>query len=140
MIGKPEWFKMRKYGGWGLTPATWEGWVYLLVAIIPMAIISTLKLPDQTATMLMIAWALVLIVDVVDIMRKIKKDEREKAHEAIAERNALWFMIATLTAGIAYQAAAGVIKESVEIDPVILIALIGAMVAKAATHFYLRDK
>lgn len=29
MLGNPKWFKRRKYSGWGLTPATWQGWVYL---------------------------------------------------------------------------------------------------------------
>lgn len=30
MFGKPEWFKKKKWG-WGLTPITWQGWVYTLV-------------------------------------------------------------------------------------------------------------
>ncbi len=30
MFGKPEWFKEKTFG-WGLTPITWQGWVYTLV-------------------------------------------------------------------------------------------------------------
>jgi len=26
MIGNPEWFQRRKYGGWGIFPKTWQGW------------------------------------------------------------------------------------------------------------------
>lgn len=28
MIGKAEWFRERRYG-WGLTPVTWQGWIYV---------------------------------------------------------------------------------------------------------------
>ncbi len=30
MFGKPHWFRPKKIG-WGLTPITWQGWVYTLV-------------------------------------------------------------------------------------------------------------
>ena len=30
MFGKPQWFREKKLG-WGLTPVTWQGWVYALV-------------------------------------------------------------------------------------------------------------
>ena len=31
MFGKPQWFRPKRFG-WGLTPITWQGWVYALVA------------------------------------------------------------------------------------------------------------
>lgn len=30
MFGKPEWFRDHRFG-WGLSPATWQGWVYTTV-------------------------------------------------------------------------------------------------------------
>ncbi len=27
MFGKPEWFRPKSFG-WGLTPITWQGWLY----------------------------------------------------------------------------------------------------------------
>ena len=32
MFGKPHWFRPKRFG-WGLTPVTWQGWVYVLVWI-----------------------------------------------------------------------------------------------------------
>lgn len=33
MIAQKEWFGRRKYTGWGVTPKTWQGWVYIAVAV-----------------------------------------------------------------------------------------------------------
>ena len=33
MIAKKEWFKPRIFG-WGLRPVTWEGWIYVVVAVL----------------------------------------------------------------------------------------------------------
>ena len=30
MFGKPHWFKKKSFG-WGLTPVSWQGWIYTLV-------------------------------------------------------------------------------------------------------------
>jgi len=30
MFGKPQWFRDKKLG-WGLTPITWQGWVYTTI-------------------------------------------------------------------------------------------------------------
>ena len=45
----------------------------------------------------------IIIIDFVDIARKIKQDERESLHEAIAERNVAWFITLILCIGIVYQ-------------------------------------
>lgn len=85
-------------------------------------------------------WALILIVDTVDIMIKMKKDEREKVHEAIAERNAMWVLTAVLAAGVAYQAAASGISQKILVDPWIVAALFLGLAAKAITNYYLDRK
>ena len=37
MIGKSEWFNLRKYGGWGINPKTWQGYIYALLITIIIA-------------------------------------------------------------------------------------------------------
>jgi len=141
MFGNAKWFSMRKYGGWGLTPNCWQGWIYLAIIIIPFTILSTLKLPGMTATYLQFVWGGIFALDFIFMITKIKKDERETIHEAIAERNAMWFVIIALVIGLAYQVSVGAVKQDMtNIDPIILIALMGAVLIKAATHIYLRDK
>jgi hypothetical protein len=140
MFANPKWFNQRKYSGWGLTPNCWQGWLYMFIAISPLIILSNISLPGMWAPGLMLLWSLIFIIDFIDIFRKIKKDERDIIHEAIAERNAMWFIIAALVAGVAYQTGVGIVKNNMEVDPVILIALFGSMFVKAVTHWYLRDK
>jgi len=139
MIGKPEWFKRRKYGGWGLVPATWQGWAYILVFIVIVFGVQYIPGISQEISMVIIAiLAVLLFTDTMYMMVKMKKDERETLHEAIAERNALWVMILVLAIGVAYQTARSVIlNNSAEIDPVIIIALVAALIAKAVTNYYL---
>jgi hypothetical protein len=138
MIGKPEWFKRRKWGGWGLFPATWQGWVYIAV-FLGLIFGTQLVSPDEKIRMIVLGIvAITLFADTIDIMIRIKKDERETVHEAIAERNALWVIILVLAAGVAYQTArATVIGDVSIIDPVIIIAIVSALIAKAATNLYL---
>lgn len=140
MIGKAKWFNQRKYGGWGLTPNCWQGWVYIAVVIAPMVIIQSVSISENIRTPLMIVWGMLLGAEIIDIMVHMKKDEREIIHEAMAERNAMWFMVAALGLGVTFEAATSAINRSIQIDPVILVALIGATLVKAATHWYLRDK
>lgn len=140
MIGNPKWFSPRKYTGWGLTPNCWQGWLYIAAIVLPIALINQISLPGSWSTILSLIWALVFTADFIHIFLNMKKDERDILHEAIAERNALWFMLTALSIGIAYQTASGVIKNHYQIDPVILIALVGAVIVKGITNFYLRHK
>jgi len=131
MIANPKWFNLRKYTGWGLTPNCWQGWAYIFAYILPVALIDSF-VPDQNIkNILTIIIMAVLIIDVLHIMSLIKKDERERLHEAIADRNALWFMMFILIIGV-------FIKQIV--DPIFLVAVLGATLVKALTQFYLRDK
>jgi len=87
-----------------------------------------------------IIWTGLFLIDFVHIMSQIKKDERERLHEALSDRNALWFMLTVLAVGMVYQAANKFTLNSSNIDPVILISLIGGTIVKAVTQLYLRDK
>jgi len=80
---------------------------------------------------------LLLFSDTTDIMLKMKKDEREKMHEAIAERNALWGVVAVLTAGILYDLITNALQERFYVNPFIAAALIVALLIKSITNLYL---
>ena len=141
MIAKKGWFARRKYGGWGATPATWQGWVYTAVLVSPLPLMAAFGASSETQFVVCIVWAAILAVATVDIMKSIEKDERETLHEAFAERNAMWAMVAVLAAGVAYQTAGSVAQgEAVQIDPVIIAALLAGLVAKAVTNIYLDRK
>lgn len=141
MIGNPNWFSRRKYTGWGFTPKTWQGWIYVIVMIAPIAAIAATQTTSAWAMPFMVIWAIIFAADFIHIMRGLKKDERERIHEAIAERNALWAMLAVLVIALGYQVAVGVsINDPYQIDPFILAALIVAVIAKAVTNMYLDRK
>lgn len=141
MIGKPEWFQRRKYGGWGVFPKTRQGWVYLAVLLAGFALIQAIPLPGEwTKTVLMALWAGLFCLDLIHIMVAMPRDERDRLHEAIAERNALWVMVAALAVGFAYRAAQSATAGQVYVDPVIVAALVAGLVAKAASNLYLDRK
>lgn len=141
MLGKPSWFGRRKYTGWGFTPKTWQGWVYIIIIFIPIITISSIPMLGKTGTIFLIIWAAIFCLDFIHIMINLEMDEREKIHEAIAERNALWVIITILALGIAFQVAKGIIANTVAaIDPVILSALGGGIIAKIISNVYLDRK
>lgn len=138
MIGKPKWFKRRKYTGWGFSPSTWEGWVYIAVVALPVIIIANMQVFGTAQVVFLVVWAIIFGIDFIDIMIHLEKDEREKIHEAISERNALWTILTVLVAGVAYQTASGVATQSiVKVDPIILIALVAGLIAKIISNIYL---
>ena len=141
MIGKPEWFARRKYGGWGLTPATWQGWAYMAAMILPLMVFQAL--PYWTTEIRFAVtgiWVIVLAVDVLDIMMRLRMDEREKLHEAIAERNAAWYMVIVLALGFGYDLTVNALQQNIYVNPFIAAALLGAVLVKAATNIYLDKK
>ncbi len=141
MLGKPEWFQRRKYGGWGITPKTWQGWIYIAVLILPFIIFQSLPYWDNnTRFIVTLIWMAILIVDVIDIMIHLKRDEREKMHEAIAERNAAWFMSIILALGLAYYAIVNGLNGKIFIEPFIAIALFGGVIIKSITNYKLGKK
>ncbi len=141
MIGKPEWFKRRKYTGWGYQPKTKEGWIYIAAVIgILIAFQSIPNLDNKTRTIGTAIWMLVLAIDSVDIMTHLKKDERSHMHKAIAERNAAWYMVIVLALGIVYQGITSGLQQRLYVDPIILIALFGGLMVKAGSNICLDRK
>jgi hypothetical protein len=131
MIANPKWFNLRKYTGWGLTPNCPQGWAYIFVFIIPVIIINSLSLDQNLKNILSFTLIGILVIDVLHIMTQIPRDERERLHEAIADRNALWFLLFGFIAWAFY-------KQN--FDPILVGILLGATAIKAATQIYLRDK
>jgi hypothetical protein len=140
MIAKSEWFVRRKYGGWGLFPKTWQGVLYSLVIVaISMGLI---YLPVEFALKIAIiaVWAVLLLIDMGGAMINIK-DEREKIHEAIAERNVLWAVVAIAAIGIAFQVASSTIKNDFSnVDWFLVAALGAAIIVKAISNIWLDRK
>lgn len=131
MIANPKWFNLRKYSGWGLTPNCWQGWAYIFAYIIPVVIINSLPITQDLKNIFSSVVMGVLVIDILHTMTKIHKDERERLHEAIADRNALWFLLFGLIAWAFY-------KQN--FDPILVGILLGATAIKALTQIYLRDK
>jgi len=131
MIGNSKWFNVRKYSGWGLTPNCWQGWAYIFAFIIPVALISNLNIDPNYKNIFSLVIVGVLVMDTLHMMTQIKKDEREKLHEAIADRNALWFLLFGLIAW-------AFVKQIM--DPFFIGILLGATAIRAITQIYLRDK
>jgi hypothetical protein len=135
MIGKAEWFKQRKYSGWGIMPKTWQGYVYLAAILVPIAVFQALPFwSAQVRAYVTIGWAALIALDVFHIMATLKRDEREYKIEAMSERNAAWAMILAIVIGVAYQTITSGIKESFSVDIFLIIALVAGMAAKAISN------
>ena len=141
MIGQPEWFTRRKYGGWGLHPKTWQGWVYIALMMIPFVVFQALPYWDnQTRVYVTIGWLLFLGIDVLHVMSRLKKDEMEFRIEAIAERNAAWVMVGVLVAGILFQLIESSLRQQPEVNPFIVAALFGGVLTKAISNAVLERR
>lgn len=138
IIAKPEWFTRRKYGGWGLGIRTWQGAVYLAAMFIALIVLLQLA-GDSVETKLVVTgiWMLFLLVDVFDVMWKLKKDERERIHEAIAERNAAWGMMVVITLGIFVEIMYNVMNNRVYVNPFLAGALAVGVIIKSVTNYKL---
>ena len=141
MIGKPEWFKIRRFGGWGITPDTWQGWLYLALVIFPFVIIQALPFwSEEVRRLITTVWTVFLLVDVTDIMIRLRKDEREKIEEAVAERNAAWAMVVVLISFLLYRIISAAIKNQVDVDWTAAAALGAGALVKTWTHIKFRKR
>jgi hypothetical protein len=141
MIGKAEWFKRRKYGGWGISPKTWQGWLYVLIVLVPFMIFQALPFwTDQTRFAVTAFWIAFLLLDVGHIMITLNRDERETKIEALAERNAAWFMSIALTIGIVYQIITSALGENLYVNWFMVVALFGGALIKSASNIVLERR
>ena len=141
MIAKPEWFGPRKYGGWGAFPKTRAAWIYIILVMLPFVAFHAMpfwSVPLRTGVT--VAWLLFVFVDMMDVMVRMKLDEREKLHEAFAERNASRVMMLVLVGGILYQGITSGLAQAYQVDVFLIIALILGAMTKAMTYVRLEGK
>jgi hypothetical protein len=144
MFANPKWFKRRKYTGWGISPRTWQGWCYLAIwlglLVSTTYVMDLFQLNSLFKLGLICVFIIIMGIDVVDIVRKMQLDEREKQHEAFAERNSCWTIIMVLALGLCYQVVISVINNRIDIDPFIVSSLIIGTIVKAFSNWYYLDK
>ena len=138
MIGKAEWFQRRKYGGWGISPKTWQGWIYVALVIIPFIVFQSLPIwNDETRLYVTLVWAGFLLFDVTHIMITLSRDERENRIEALAERNSAWFMVIVLVFGLLYDIIYGALHQDMQVNWFIIVALFGGALVKTVSNLVL---
>ena len=86
VFGKPEWFRPKRRG-WGLTPVTWQGWVYTAswsAAIVTpyLYLIMNYQLPEALAWIAVSLGA--LLWDVVQVLR-LHQNPQRVGEELLAE-------------------------------------------------------
>lgn len=141
MFGKPEWFKPRKYTGWGLTPKTWQGWVYIAVILIPFIIFQSIPIwTDSVRLVVTFVWIGLLVLDTVPIMRKLGQDELEEQIEAKSERNAGITMAMILALGIAFELIYHALQNRVFINIPAMTALFAGLIVKALSYRHYEKK
>ncbi|NMC35648.1 hypothetical protein GYA49_01245 [Candidatus Beckwithbacteria bacterium] len=142
MIAKTQWFQRRKYGGWGVSPKTWQAWVYMAAVTVPFVVFQSLPVwSDQIRLIGTILWLLFLLIDLIPVMIKVSaSDERENKIEALAERNAAWIMMGALIIGILYQLIVSSLQQAPQVDWFLVIALTAGVLAKSISNLVLKDK
>ncbi len=140
MIGKSKWFNLRKYGGWGINPRTWQGYLYILCVAAIIAIPQFLSwLSFETKLAISGSFALLFLIDVLDIMSKFKLDEREEAHQAKAEKNASLAMVFGLGITLLYTAFSSITTSKINYELLIVVftVLFMGYLAKVITYYKL---
>jgi len=141
IIAKPEWFKRRKYGGWGADVKTWQGAVYVIgifSLLIALQLIPNLSIGDRL--LITGVWLVFLFVDSIDVMWQLKKDEREYIHEAVAERNAAGGMMTILSIGIFAELIYNALQQRIYVDPFLIAAVVAGILIKSITNYKLEKE
>jgi hypothetical protein len=145
MIGKAEWFTYRKFG-WGLSPKTWQGWLYVAVAALILGFITSLSAIDTEKMWIAGIFFAVFIADILHIMMQLPKvsDERENYHQLIIERNCSFAAIGALVGIALWQTYMNrrtlLATGGLPFDYTILIILGAMFVTKVVSSFYVNWK
>jgi hypothetical protein len=137
MIAKQEWFNRRKYTGWGLSPKTWQGWVYILGFVGIVVGLQSMPIDATWKVRLTLVLVVCLLIDVFMAMAKVKLDEREREIEAIAERNASWTMVSTTAVTMIGSMLVGQEVVNQYFTMMLSLPLLTGVVAKGLTHYLL---
>jgi hypothetical protein len=146
MIGKAHWFKYRTFG-WGVAPKTWQGWVYVAVAALILALTLAIGVADSTKMWIFAIVMAIFIVDVMVIMTQLPKvtDERENYHQLVIERNCSFAAIVALLGVAIYQTYknTGFLQAqngSIPFDISIVIVLVAMLATKIVSTLYVKMK
>ncbi len=137
MIAKSEWFTRRKYTGWGLTPKTWQGWIYILIAVALSYFLSQLPVEQPFKITVLALLILFLLIDLLQVMSGIKMDEREVKTEALAERNASWSMVAVVAIEVVYISVNQAVFTWYQVLQFLISVLVVGVVVKGLSNFIL---
>ncbi|MBN1170043.1 hypothetical protein JXA56_03385 [Candidatus Micrarchaeota archaeon] len=144
MIGKPEWFRPRKFG-WGLGIRTKEAIFYIAAIIAIVFLLVALPLPHEVKLIGIAVLILIILADTVHIMMKVysRLDEREQKHQLLAETNASYIGVAVLVLNLAYFIITASFANQ-EPDPMIVFPILSTLVVmalvKGATLLYVERK
>jgi hypothetical protein len=138
LFARPEWFGRRKYTGWGVSIRTWQGGVYV-GAMISLVVLLSALVDITHGYSLYVAGIvfLIFIIEMLYVMTHLNLDERERMHEAIAERNALWGIMMVLIAGVIFELIHSGLRDGAYVNPFVAGALIVGVIIKSATNFWL---
>jgi hypothetical protein len=140
MIAQAKWFSRRKYTGWGVSPSTWQGYVYILCIAAIAAVIQSIPV-DATLKMVLTGILVAFIcIDVLHVMASLKLDELEQKIEAIAERNAAWTMVSFSILSIVFVTTIGKELKGPEVAPVIIFPIIAGVIVKGITNYILERR
>jgi hypothetical protein len=137
MIAQTAWFNKRKYSGWGLTPKTWQGFVYILIIAGAAVLTQSLSIDPSLKIILMGVWIVFVLIDMLQVMASIKLDEREQKIEAIAERNASWTMVASMALEVLYVSTLGKDLKGIDLMPVLIFPMVAGVIVKGVSNFIL---
>ena len=77
ILGRKLWFKPRRWGGWGWTPSSWEGWAVLALAVV--AILAGTVSVERATEVIWVAAVSVLLVIVCIVKGTSPGGPRERA-------------------------------------------------------------
>jgi hypothetical protein len=60
LIGEKLWFAPRRYGGWGWSPVSWEGWILVAAFVVAILVPIPMLNPQQHGTAFT-AWTVGLV-------------------------------------------------------------------------------
>jgi len=144
MLGKPEWFTYRSMG-WGITPRSWQGWVYALVFISLVLFLISIPIPGNTKNIVTGIVVGLFTLDAISIWARLgeQHDERQRLHQLIIERNCSVAAVLSIVAVILYrslEAGGSASSGALPFDP-LLGGVLGVMaVTKLVSTIYLRLK
>lgn len=143
MFAKPEWFRFRTMG-WGISPCTWQGWLYVLCYMAALNGVRLLPLSRPMQLMLILVVVCLLLIDMVHVWLGLRsqRDERDLMHTLIIERNCAYTAVTMLVLCLLWQVFAHLRDPGREpaIDGALILTLVAMSLTKLVSTIYLRRR